>query len=489
MIRMTIRALFLAFFVVLGLALQQAQAEPTFLCGDPNKGMSNAVCADRELARLGKAMDARFAALFAQADPLTRLLLRRDQSWFADILGGSDTPEFAGQDDPKRLRLKEVLAQRLATLNAIKPHVVAATPAGTLLTDTLLTGTWANALATITVSEVSEVSGGDTLRVILKAKLAYEERDETLTCDLAGTVTADRTGWFAGTLMAPNGETARARLRLQGNTLRVVDQEDGDEPRACAPLAIVTGSYFPMSPGAAGAASTVAARTVVPSFKCAIAQNSDEEEICADPELAARDAEIARLYAETQRRLEPRLAAQLRADQRGWAKDNPTAFDNALHSPAAKDDYMLHDTDGARGELMLRLDERRAMLANLDPKREGLLGLWEAYNAVLTIGPARDKPDGTLTADGFKWLVGDRKEFCLPRSDGRMEGGAFKAAEEFPTLTRDGGTLVLSQEAPDHDGVPPRGPASYCYNMRSAKVRLFPVKPAAGEGAKFDRQR
>jgi uncharacterized protein len=142
---MTIRALLLA-VAVLGLALPRARAESTFVCGDPHKGMSDVVCADRELTRLGKAMDARFAALLAQADSLTRLLLRRDQSWFAEILGGADTAPFAGQEDPERLRLKAVLAQRLATLDAVMPRATAATPAGI----------WANALATLTVSPAAK---------------------------------------------------------------------------------------------------------------------------------------------------------------------------------------------------------------------------------------------------------------------------------------------------------------------------------------------
>jgi hypothetical protein len=212
-------------------------------------------------------VDARFTATVAQADPLTALLMRRDQSWFTEILVGADTPKFAGKDDPERLRLKDVLTRRLATLTAIKPGAVAATPAGS----------WANALATIAVSEEG---GGDTLQVTIKAKLAYAGRADTLTCDLAGTVKADGTGWFAGELAspdlaAPDGEQARARLRLrlrlQGNTLRAVHLED-DELRICHPLAMITGSYFPVNATAAGtaaavAASAAAARTVSPSFK------------------------------------------------------------------------------------------------------------------------------------------------------------------------------------------------------------------------------
>jgi uncharacterized protein YecT (DUF1311 family) len=250
-------------------------------------------------------------------------------------------------------------------------------------------------------------------------KLAYEDRDDTLTCDLAGTFKKDGSGWFAGDFAAPGAADARARararLRLQGNTLRIVHIDDADadaDQRVCGGLEIITGSYFSLHPDARAAASVLAARTVSPSFKCATAENSDEEEICADPELAARDAKLARVYAETLRRLEPRLAAQLRADQRGWTKDNPTAYDASLHPGAAKDTSTLHHTDLAREELRLRLDERLAMLANLDEKRQGIVGFWEAYNAALTIAPAKDKTDGTMTATGYKWELGDYKSRC-----------------------------------------------------------------------------
>jgi uncharacterized protein YecT (DUF1311 family) len=254
---------------------------------------------------------------------------------------------------------------------------------------------------------------------------------------------------------------------------------------------VATGSYFPIAAEATGTVAFVAQRTVAPSFKCATAQNSDEEEICSDPELAARDAEIARVYGETLRRLDARLAARLRADERAWAKDNATAFDTYLHPPWSKQNYMLHDTSDARAELMRRLNERLAMLANLDEKREGLEGLWVAYNADLTIAPAKGKTDGTLTAIGEKWLVGQYKFHCDFRSDGRIEHGSFKAEREFPTLTRDGAMLVISAEDPDtgDNPMPPGGHAPSCTRMHSAKARLFPVKPAAGVGAQFDRAR
>ena len=458
-------------FALATLALLPADAGAAFKCADAKDDRFEAVCADRELINLDKAVDARFRALVAQADPLMAPLLRRDQDWYAQIIGEGSASKFEGKNDPERLRIKDALTRRLATLGAIKPKAIATTPAGT----------WENALATLTLRQ----AGGDALRLTLKAKLAYEDRDDTVVCNVTGTARPDGTGWFAGKIAAKVDEGATIRLRLQGATLRLVQDA---EYSVCA---VATGSYFPIEVVTTGAAAAIAQRTVSPSFNCATARNADEREISADPELAARDAELARVYGETMRRLEPRLAAQLRADQRAFVKDNATEFDTDLHPPWEKRDYMLHHTDGARAELMRRLNERIAMLVNLDEKRDDLRGLWIAYNAAVTIEPAKGKPDGTLTADGSKWLTGEYKWSCGFKSDGRIEGGAFKPDGPFPTLTRDGATLVVSAEDPDGDDnpMPPGGHPVYCTRMHSAKARLFPVKPAATEGVDFDRIR
>jgi uncharacterized protein len=439
-------------------------------------------CADRELRGLDWAVDVEFDAIMAHVDPLTKLLLRRDQAWFVEIVTTGTIRKYEGADDPRRLRLMDTLTRRLVMLNQLGLLPVAAGPAGT----------WGNALATVTV----RAAGNGGMQVTLTAKLAYEQREDTFTCDLAGTFKNDGSGWFAGDFAAPDAADAggrgraSARLRLQGNTLRIVRADDTDtdaDERVCGGLEIITGSYFALTPAARAAASVIATRTVWPSFKCAAAENSDEEEICADPELAARDVKLARVYAETLRRVEPRLAARLRTDQRGWAKDNPTAYDASLHPAAAKDTSALHHSDLAREELRRRFDERLAMLANLDEKRQGVVGFWEAYNGALTIAPAKDKTDGTMTATGYKWEVGDYKTRCDFVSDGRIEGGVFKAKEAFPTLTRDGAMLITSAE--DRDDRPESDKPDYCNRMPSAKARLFPVKPAAGTEGKFDRLR
>ena len=42
-------------------------------------------CSDREMIGLDRAVDAEFDAIIEHAEPLTKLLLRRDQAWFVEI--------------------------------------------------------------------------------------------------------------------------------------------------------------------------------------------------------------------------------------------------------------------------------------------------------------------------------------------------------------------------------------------------------------------
>ncbi len=280
-------------------------------------------------------------------------------------------------------------------------------------------------------------AGTDALHVTLAAKLAYEERSDTLTCEVGGMFKQDGSDWFVGELASQEVAGARARLRLQGNTLRIVHADEADH-RVCGDLASITGSYFPMVPGAPGTAAAAAARTVQPTFRCGTAQNADEEEICADPELLPHAT--------------PRSPASMRRPCAGWNRGLPRAAARrllsalfvkrqsdrirkaSLHPAAAKG--TLHAASHrrcVREELKASPSTSAfAMLANLDEKRKGIAGLWEAYNAALTVVPADDKTDGTATAQGFKWETGDYKSRCDFRSAGRIERGVFKAADAIP---------------------------------------------------------
>lgn len=71
-----------------------------------------------------------------------------------------------------------------------------------------------------------------------------------------------------------------------------------------------------------------------------------------------------------------------------------------------------------------------------------------------------------------------------------------RGPERIATLSnrnekRDGGAvLIVSAEHPDGEFAMPRGGHSdFCNRIHSAKARLFPVKPAAGQGVDFDRMR
>jgi uncharacterized protein YecT (DUF1311 family) len=62
------------------------------------------------------------------------------------------------------------------------------------------------------------------------------------------------------------------------------------------------------------------ARRVVPSFDCSKASGQVEELICSDPELAALDIELARLYRAVAGQTSGQKLQALRTYQRGWIK-------------------------------------------------------------------------------------------------------------------------------------------------------------------------
>lgn len=235
---------------------------------------------------------------------------------------------------------------------------------------------------------------------------------------------------------------------------------------------VLTGSFFPSGPASAPGN---AARVIAPSFDCAKAENADEEEICADPDLAQADRDIARIYAETMRRLDRKFTDYLRTDQRGWAADNASDYLANLQPGSDKAQSTVHHTSVARRQLFLRQQERMLMLANLDEKRKGLEGYWLGYDAALSI--TAGKRAGTLHAQGGIWDVEDYKSHCDFAADGKIENGTFKTDDEFPKLTREAGTLMVDVEGAGKSEDEPPG---YCSRMRSPNARLFPVKAGSG---------
>lgn len=75
-----------------------------------------------------------------------------------------------------------------------------------------------------------------------------------------------------------------------------------------------------VSLGAVGWAGSAGALAQGPAFDCTQARGSVEQMICADPALAARDRQMAAVYAAALRKAGQEHPPTLRAEQRGWAK-------------------------------------------------------------------------------------------------------------------------------------------------------------------------
>jgi uncharacterized protein len=465
------RSLFVAAVAAAALFAEPARAASMFECAGPST-IYRTVCNDAELRGLGAEIDTELGRVMRGADPLTVLLLKRDQVFFANILGAGNLPGFQGQDDQVYARLLEALKTRRRTLAHLRIGGGASPE-----------GSWSNVFANATIAKAA----GGALSITLNAHLSYADQSYgEIECAATATAAPNKDGWYSATLNDKKDSEGGAdviRFRLQGNTLRIVHQPNSKNAVCSASergisarhysTDVLTGSFFPAGPAAS--ASGNAPRAIAPSFDCAKAENADEEEICADPELAQADREIARIYGETLRRLDRKLAGYLRADQRAWASDNAPDFLANLQPGSDKEQSTVHHTSRARRHLMLRQKERILLLANLDEKRKGLEGYWLGYDSALSIAPAEGKSAGTLRARGTKRDVEDYKARCDFTSDGKIENGAFKADDEFPKLTRDGGTLLVDAEDADKGERP-----GYCWRMPSPKARLFPVKAGSG---------
>jgi uncharacterized protein len=461
----------------IALWVAKASAAQLFDCNSVNLA-HHAVCNEQELRDLGNEIDVQVARLLRNADPLTVLLLKRDQGYFADILGADNIPGIQNHNDESYARILAALKARHRALGGLRIGGV-----------TTLEGDWSNAFANVTIAKAET----GALTIAIKSRLSYpnENRGE-VDCSAMVTAALGDDGWYSAALGDKDfeGRLDIIRFRLQGDTLRIVHQVNS-EASVCdgrphdsnsdrrGGADVLTGSYFPAGPPAKAAGWT--ARAVAPSFECAKAENADEEELCADPEMAQADRNIARLFGEAMRRIDRRVAGYLRADQRAWASDNSKDFLFNLQPGSDKAQSTVHHTSAAREQLYLRQRQRIILLANLDEERKGIEGVWHGYNASLTLAPAKGKSGGTLHAQGGKWDVEDYKAYCSFNSDGKIQNGIFKAVEEFPKLTRDSGTLVIdAEDAERGDKSNGTEQPSYCSRMRSPKARLFAVKRDSG---------
>jgi uncharacterized protein len=120
-------------------ALMPGAAAAGFDCAGKDADQFKTICHDAEIMGLDRAVDASLARAQHAVDPVTAMLLRRDQNWVMEIAGGAYA-QFNGADDPRRQGIIAVLQQRLAMLD----HMASRADG--------IAGEWLNALGAATIA-------------------------------------------------------------------------------------------------------------------------------------------------------------------------------------------------------------------------------------------------------------------------------------------------------------------------------------------------
>src|SRR5262249_22437914 len=241
----------------------KASAASLFDCNSADTAYRT-VCNEQELRKLGGEIDDQLARLLRSADPLTALLLKRDQVYFTDILGADNIAGFQSHNDKGYVRILAALNARRRALSELRVSV------------TTLEGDWSNVFANVTIAKAELGS----LTIAIKSRLSYphENRGE-VDCTAVVTAAPGMDGWHSAAVGDKDyeGRFDIIRFRLQGNTLRIVHEVNG-EAGVCdgkphdsdsdrrGGADVLTGSYFPTGPAAKTAGAT--ARAVEPSFNC-----------------------------------------------------------------------------------------------------------------------------------------------------------------------------------------------------------------------------
>lgn len=454
------------------------------VCGDDGAKLQG--CKDGSYIRLTRAVDAAFKTALAKAQPAAGVLFKRDQVWFGEVV---ETFSQNVADEPEQLKkIAATLQRRLAQLDEIKQGLGRGSVAGR----------WVNAFGTV---EVTPAPDGP-YRIVMASEAIYgSEANQQQSCKASALVRPGADGWLSGDADAPadakagdSDKPARIKVRLQGQTLRAVAGDElhrrGRGGLGCDSINQLTGSYFPAGKSGTGGAAPF----VVPTFDCARPGTASEEEICADPELAANDARLNRAWKELLPRLDATTRRLLTEDQRGWVKAQGQRYLSELHPPMAKQSYFVHWTGVARDNLAQIQRERIALLEGFDEKRRGFEGEWRAYNAQLSV--TRDN-DGGIHVDGNKWFEDDYKGGCDYDFSGKADGDVFRpkdTSKNPDSIERDHASLIVNRtdDAAAKRRFKPDGTLdseadeAKCKRRLdiSSTARLFPVRPSHDVGDK-----
>lgn len=209
--------------------------------------------------------------------------------------------------------------------------------------------------------------------------------------------------------------------------------------------------------------TATAAAEVSPSFDCAQARKDVEKAICANPQLAALDASIAKRYNEARKALDANTAEALLRDQRGFSK----VRDDAFEKPFEKDKPIE--------ELATRLKYRDAFLASLDlAERKGFSGRWRNLSGEITLWK---KPDGNILYEGSTEQPRTARWSCNVEADGKVEGERLRVKSVDTKgwvldLQRQGAALVVQEQSPGAGSSTP----PYCGANGSLGGTFFPIR-------------
>ncbi|MBR1276969.1 lysozyme inhibitor LprI family protein [Bradyrhizobium sp. AUGA SZCCT0283] len=433
------------------LRASNSKPTPVRLCGETDADrIKTALCKEHGYDKLVARIDKAFDAVLPKTPANIRPLLKRDQTWFNEMI----LEAAADMDDGDiRTGFAETLRSRVAALEGMADGIGR----------TGFTGRWSSAFGGIAVTPAE----GDAYRLAINIRVNYGS-DRHTACTVGALVKPAAGGWLAGSLLPEEAAPAKAsaddkatadaksepkkpatiKMRRQGETLRVAivagDEGWTNDLPGCESVEQITASYFPdgKPEAAPGKADTT---FVTPTFDCTDPKTATEEEICSDPDLADNDQRLNRAWKVLLPRLDDVTRRALTEDQRHWVKAQAAQFPQFLHPAWEKRTSQMHYTTDARDHLNGLQRERIALLEGFDDRRTGLAGIWLAYNAIIKITA---NADGTLSGRGWKWEQGDWKAGCDYAMTGKVVNGIFRADEKRKnpdTLERDHATLIVNR--------------------------------------------
>jgi len=449
--------------------------------GSKIEGGTSKFCKANGYDKLVAMVDASFAAAVTRAPANVRPLFKRDQVWFNEMIQeAASTVEDVDEAELRQI-MTDVLRRRAAALDDLARGFGRGG----------LSGAWANAFGVVTIT-ATEAGAAYHLDAELSSDYGSDKHWQ---CRLKADVKPVADGWLVGITVPtqPSEPGAKAaaplsiKLRRQSDTLRIVLQATEEEwfssnDPDCDHPGQVTGTFF--ARGSQNGSDKTDTGFVAPTFECTRPETATDEEICADPDLAANDQRLNRAWKALLPRLDDATRRALMDDQRHWVSAQALQYPEFLHPAWEKQTSAMHYTVFGRDRLSSLQRERIALLEGFDEKRTGLAGTWVAYNAIIKI----TIKDGSIDALGWKWQQADWKGGCDYEMSGEIKAGTFHANDQGQnpdTLERDHAMLVVNrlddsfarkrEGKTDNTGDEPKCKRNITI---SSTARLFPAKPS-----------